>query len=249
MMTDKAAVELSSPGPAPSSEACRRARRYRCSVGARTRGVRDERHRRPRRAEVAFRHRDRRPSPPKNPSLRGSTYAAEAQRFAAHGVPPGPIGARARHDVAGDVRRRAKEARRGSGAWSLEPGPGGRIDAQGLRRSFSSPHGDPHGGLPVVRRRPTLQRRRSRRSRSSACVASSPNACSAGETQEIPHFSYVEEIDITELESLRQHLNSKKQKIKLGAAHVATIPRHGADSRAVRDFPQCNAPPTIRTAT
>ena len=27
--------------------------------------------------------------------------------------------------------------------------------------------------------------------------------------QEIPHFAYVEEIDITELEALRKHLNSE----------------------------------------
>ena len=28
--------------------------------------------------------------------------------------------------------------------------------------------------------------------------------------REIPHFAYVEEIDITELESLRKHLNAKR---------------------------------------
>ncbi len=39
----------------------------------------------------------------------------------------------------------------------------------------------------------------------------------AKSASEIPHFTYVEEIDVTALESLRRHLNSKKAegKIKL----------------------------------
>ncbi len=56
--------------------------------------------------------------------------------------------------------------------------------------------------------------------------------------REIPHFAYVEEIDITELESLRKHLNSKRD-----AAHRLTLlPFLGlALIRALREFPQCNA--------
>ena len=58
-------------------------------------------------------------------------------------------------------------------------------------------------------------------------------------TQEIPHFTYVEEIDITAVEALRKHLNDnngdKSQKLTplpfLGLALV----------RALREFPQCNA--------
>ena len=54
---------------------------------------------------------------------------------------------------------------------------------------------------------------------------------------EIPHFAYVEEIDITELESLRKHLNTKKD----GFERLTVLPFLGlALIRALRDFPQCN---------
>ena len=55
--------------------------------------------------------------------------------------------------------------------------------------------------------------------------------------QEIPHFAYVEEIDITELESLRQHLNEKRDP----AARLTLLPFLSlALVRALREFPQCN---------
>jgi len=61
----------------------------------------------------------------------------------------------------------------------------------------------------------------------------------AASASEIPHFTYVEEVDVTALESLREHLNSKKSSgepkltplVFLGVAMV----------RVLRDFPQCNA--------
>ena len=56
--------------------------------------------------------------------------------------------------------------------------------------------------------------------------------------REIPHFAYVEEIDITELEALRRHLNSKKDD---PAQRLTLLPFLGlALIRALRDFPQCN---------
>jgi 2-oxoisovalerate dehydrogenase E2 component (dihydrolipoyl transacylase) len=55
----------------------------------------------------------------------------------------------------------------------------------------------------------------------------------------IPHFSYVEEIDVTELESLRQHLNSKNAK---GAVALTYLPFLAlALARVLPQFPQCNA--------
>jgi len=56
--------------------------------------------------------------------------------------------------------------------------------------------------------------------------------------REVPHFSYVEEIDITELESLRQHLNSTKTD---KSERLTLLPFLGlALVRALGDFPQCN---------
>jgi 2-oxoisovalerate dehydrogenase E2 component (dihydrolipoyl transacylase) len=55
----------------------------------------------------------------------------------------------------------------------------------------------------------------------------------------IPHFSYVEEVDITELERLREHLNSRRQS---GDTPLTLLPLIvAALTRVLVDFPQCNA--------
>ncbi len=55
----------------------------------------------------------------------------------------------------------------------------------------------------------------------------------------IPHFAYVEEVDVTELESLRRHLNGRLQP---GAPALTYLPFLAlALVRVVADFPQCNA--------
>jgi 2-oxoisovalerate dehydrogenase E2 component (dihydrolipoyl transacylase) len=55
----------------------------------------------------------------------------------------------------------------------------------------------------------------------------------------IPHFAYVEEIDITELESLRRHLNSKLESGQPSLTYLPFIV--SALIRVLHDFPQCNA--------
>ena len=56
--------------------------------------------------------------------------------------------------------------------------------------------------------------------------------------REIPHFSYIEELDITELEALRKHLN---EKTGASGERLTLLPFLGqALVRAVREFPQCN---------
>jgi 2-oxoisovalerate dehydrogenase E2 component (dihydrolipoyl transacylase) len=55
----------------------------------------------------------------------------------------------------------------------------------------------------------------------------------------IPHFAYVEEVDVTELESLRQYLNARLPK---GAPSLTYLPfLVAALVRVLESFPQCNA--------
>ena len=55
----------------------------------------------------------------------------------------------------------------------------------------------------------------------------------------IPHFSYVEEIDVTALEALRAHLNARAPK---GTASLTYLPFVvAALTRVLESFPQCNA--------
>jgi len=55
----------------------------------------------------------------------------------------------------------------------------------------------------------------------------------------IPHFSYVEEVDVTELEELRQYLNSRQPK---GTPSLTYLPfLVAALVRVLEKFPQCNA--------
>jgi 2-oxoisovalerate dehydrogenase E2 component (dihydrolipoyl transacylase) len=55
----------------------------------------------------------------------------------------------------------------------------------------------------------------------------------------IPHFAYVEEVDVTELEALRQHLNGR---LKPGEGSLSFLPFIvAALTRVLADFPQCNA--------
>lgn len=57
--------------------------------------------------------------------------------------------------------------------------------------------------------------------------------------QEIPHFAYIEEIDITELEALRKHLNKAKSD---PSERLTLLPFLGlALVRALKEFPQCNS--------
>ncbi len=55
----------------------------------------------------------------------------------------------------------------------------------------------------------------------------------------IPHFAYVEEVDVTELESLRQHLNAK---LPAGSTPLTYLPfLIAALGRVLEQYPQCNA--------
>lgn len=54
--------------------------------------------------------------------------------------------------------------------------------------------------------------------------------------REIPHFAYVEEVDVTELEALRRHLNERHDR------RLSVLPFIAVGLiRALESFPQCNA--------
>ena len=55
----------------------------------------------------------------------------------------------------------------------------------------------------------------------------------------IPHFTYIEEIDVTDLESLRVHLNSKRKEGEPSLTYMPFIAL--ALVKVLREFPQCNA--------
>jgi 2-oxoisovalerate dehydrogenase E2 component (dihydrolipoyl transacylase) len=54
----------------------------------------------------------------------------------------------------------------------------------------------------------------------------------------IPHFSYVEEVDVTELESLRAHLNLTRPKEAGSLSYLPLVVM--ALTRVLESFPQCN---------
>jgi 2-oxoisovalerate dehydrogenase E2 component (dihydrolipoyl transacylase) len=54
----------------------------------------------------------------------------------------------------------------------------------------------------------------------------------------IPHFAYVEEVDVTELESLRQHLNLSRPADGASLSYLPLVVM--ALTRVLESFPQCN---------
>jgi 2-oxoisovalerate dehydrogenase E2 component (dihydrolipoyl transacylase) len=54
----------------------------------------------------------------------------------------------------------------------------------------------------------------------------------------IPHFAYVEEVDVTELESLRQHLNVSRAADAASLSYLPLVVL--ALTRVLESFPQCN---------
>lgn len=134
------------------------------------------------------------------------------------------------------IRRRAKEA--GIDLVDVPgTGPGGRVtrkdfdtyldDAPATASAARSPSGARAQPAPADTEIKVIGLRRIIAERMSAA------------TREIPHFTYVEEIDITEVEALRKHLNDKRAD---KSARLTPLPFLGlALVRALREFPQCNA--------
>ncbi len=130
------------------------------------------------------------------------------------------------------VRRRAHEAgvdlRQLSGT-----GPNGRILREDLEGFVSrhvrerSPAGEPVDDRPATQEIKVIGLRRVIAQRM------------ADAKRTIPHFAYVEELDVSELEALRCHLNSRQPS---GSPSLTYLPFIALGLvQVLRDFPQCNA--------
>lgn len=170
------------------------------------------------------------------PAAKPANAAASVPAHVAAAVQP----AQAHQSTSGRVmaspatRRRAKEA---GIELSLVAGsgPGGRI-ARGDLESFIAQ------GATAAKSQPTAR---------AAALPSGPEveevpiigirriiAQRMSETLKIPHFSYVEEVDITALEELRVYLNSKQPK---GTPSYTYLPFLAlALAKVLPAFPQCN---------
>jgi 2-oxoisovalerate dehydrogenase E2 component (dihydrolipoyl transacylase) len=162
-----------------------------------------------------------------------SRTPAAAPMAAAATVAGAPPAARPGRVMASPAnRRRAREAGIDL-STVVGTGPGGRIlrddlaasaagtgPAAGATVARAAPAGSETSEIKVIGMRRLIAERMSEAKRT------------------IPHFAYVEEVDVTELESLRQHLNVSPP---AGASSLSYLPLVVmALTRVLESFPQCN---------
>jgi 2-oxoisovalerate dehydrogenase E2 component (dihydrolipoyl transacylase) len=192
---------------------------------------------------------------PASPTLSSST--AKAAAVAAKSAPASPVRAAAPAARHGRVmaspanRRRAREA--GIDLTTVAgSGPGGRI----LRGDLAAVR--PHSVANPAAEAASVSRPAAQSRPGGGDVSAETSPETSPETSEIkviglrrliaermseakrtiPHFAYVEEVDVTELESLRQHLNLSRH---ADAASISYLPLVVmALTRVLEAFPQCN---------
>lgn len=170
-----------------------------------------------------------------------SEPAGEASAPSEEIVAPAPTPAKGRVMTSPAVRRRAKEA--GIDLHVVPgTGPGGRVtrkDFDAYLGTVGAAHGrDPSPPSTGRGHGPLLQARSETKEVKVIGLRRIIAERMAQSTREIPHFTYVEELDITELESLRKHLNGNKPD---PSDRLTLLPFLGmALIRALREFPQCN---------
>ncbi len=170
----------------------------------------------------------------------GDTSGPQAREEPA-GEPAGAPGARAepapaqgRVMTSPAIRRRAHEA--GIDLTQVQgSGPQGRIVRQDLEAHIA---GDARGA-PRPRRAEAGDAEPQREEIKVIGVRRLIAQRMSQSKRDIPHFSYVEEVDVTELEALRRHLNSR---LAAGEPALTYLPLLVvALVHVLREFPQCNA--------
>ena len=216
MMTDKAAVELSSPVSGRVVKLAGEPGDI-IAVGA---------------ALVVFETDDTAAAVVANANPTAATNGAEisAEEAAPLAVATASRQKRSRIMTSPAVRRRAKEA---GIDLALVPGtgPGGRV----TRKDFAAFVEEELTPAPIVTRPPPVSETEEIKVIGLRRIIAERMAQASSE---IPHFTYVEEIDVTEVEALRRHLNAKSGD---DASRLTLLPFLGmALIRALKDFPQCN---------
>ncbi len=177
-----------------------------------------------------------RPQPPDEKDSRPNTPGNVVSITAASAMPTQSASKSERVMASPATRRRAREA--GIDLKQVHgSGPGGRVVPEDLSASLRAPDikvvapvakesgrgtgaGTGTEEIKVIGLRRVIAQRMSEAKRT------------------IPHFAYVEEVDVTELESLRAHLNSERDR----ATSLSYLPFIvAALARALQQFPQCNA--------
>lgn len=133
------------------------------------------------------------------------------------------------------IRRRAREA--GVDLSQIEgSGPRGRI----LKADFEAHLRDGGEPSPVADRSvPALSARGGTKEIKVVGLRRKIARRMEAANREVPHFAYVEEVDLTALEDLRRHLNARENSDE---ERLTLLPFLGlALARVVADFPQCNA--------
>ncbi len=131
-------------------------------------------------------------------------------------------------------RRRAREAGIDLGHVAGS-GPGGRILRDDLVAAAAHPAANPAGhGSPATAARGAAETSEIKVIGVRRLIAERMSAAK----RDIPHFAYVEEADVTELDALRLHLNSKLAKGEPTLTFLPLIIL--ALVRVLESFPQCN---------
>jgi len=143
----------------------------------------------------------------------------------------GAVSGRARVMTSPAIRRRAKEL--GVDLTAVPgSGSGGRITRKDFDQYLTRKA--PGGAAPILKKPAAAQTTEVKVIGLRRIIAERMSQSK----REIPHFAYVEEVDITELEALRRHLNGKKTD---ASERLTLLPFLAlALIRALRDFPQCN---------
>jgi len=166
------------------------------------------------------------------PAIAAAAISAATKPQAAAAAAPAAAPASASRVMASPATRRKAHVAGVDLATVNGTGPGGRISAQDLEAVISGKDG---GAAKPAARAPRKGVEEIKIIGVRRVIAERMSAAK----RNIPHFAYVEEVDVTELEALRQYLNSRLPKGALSLTYLPFLV--AALVRVLESFPQCNA--------